>query len=1077
MHLDPGALQAFVSVMLMILSSTASSDFTPRFVSEPLSTVQKAGGSVVLHCYTEPPSTHIFWLLDGKKLSSKPEETVVQPGSLTILSLDPSHTGQYQCVANTSIGAIASRPATVSIGWLGDFKTLVRHIIVAEEGGSGFIGCRLPESNPKALVRFWFQEKWLEQSTDNYLILPSGNLQILNVSLEDNGLYKCAAYNPVTHELKAEVIAHKLSVSRSSTTGFHILYPTSSQVLSVPQYSPLTLECVVSGVPTPHIRWLRDGWDAINGSRWKLLHTHLVIDRISISDAGNYSCVVGNVSKELKQVNYTVGVLESTSISRGLRDKVVSLGASVRLTCEARGIPSPVLTWLHNAVLVVPSPRHIISGSRLRITEVTLEDSGLYQCIAGNAVGFAQSTARLQVLPDPSETRTTPEKVVPAESIQTNAGEGYYEDSKTRASTVPMMELIPSILSTEQLFTGVSPPEAPIILSPPRTLKPDMYNLIWRPGKDGGMPINAYFVQYRKLDNSGSVAGSWSTVRVPGSENELHLTELEPSSLYEVLMVARSGAGDGQPAMLTFRTSKEKLTSSKNTQAPSLPAGAPKHPVLAEGSNTNFGVVLPDSSWHSGVANSQRHQTGPPSPQHQRPPSMSTGSHVLMVALPSPPLKWNTSRWAKTGYRPLVTSRLPCYLWRLPTWSQYYPSSNNNTPIQGFYIYYRPTDSDNDGDYKRDIVEGEKHWHLISHLQPETSYDIKMQCYNEDGESEYSNVMMCETKARRTSGVSEDPVKDLSTPSSSSDRGSNGGSDAGTSHTIARSSDMLYLIVGCVLGVMVLIVILFIVMCLWKNRQQSLMQKYDPPGYLYQGSDVNGQMVEYSSLPGMSHINGTIHGGLGNGCPHIHHKVPNEVNGLMNGMVTEGPGFYAGHASTFTRIHMEYEHSHHLLNGGRVYTAVPQVDPSECNSCQNNNRCFPKTNDMFGSGILPVAPFQQDSLEMKSLTHMMMSACPASSIPVFSSETKDEFMDKGDWHPLPSQHLCYLESLNQVNADCREGEDCPCSGREHHVLSWVPFILQPASKDCNKKTAWTSSGSTLENTHPRDLHLLQAQET
>nr|XP_029503908.1 cell adhesion molecule-related/down-regulated by oncogenes-like [Oncorhynchus nerka] len=37
----------------------------------------------------------------------------------------------------------------------------------------------------------------------------------------------------------------------------------------------------------------------------------------------------------------------------------------------------------------------------------------------------------------------------------------------------------------------------------------------------------------------------------------------------------------------------------------------------------------------------------------------------------------------------------------------YTPSSNNNTPIQGFYIYYRPTDSDNDSDYKRDVVEGQ----------------------------------------------------------------------------------------------------------------------------------------------------------------------------------------------------------------------------------------------------------------------------------------------------------------------------------------------------------------------------------
>lgn len=59
-----------------------------------------------------------------------------------------------------------------------------------------------------------------------------------------------------------------------------------------------------------------------------------------------------------------------------------------------------------------------------------------------------------------------------------------------------------------------------------------------------------------QLDDGVGVAGSWHTVRVPGSENELRLTELEPSSLYEVLMVARSAAGEGQPAMLTFRTSK-----------------------------------------------------------------------------------------------------------------------------------------------------------------------------------------------------------------------------------------------------------------------------------------------------------------------------------------------------------------------------------------------------------------------------------------------------------------------------------------------------------------------------------------
>lgn len=47
-------------------------------------------------------------------------------------------------------------------------------------------------------------------------------------------------------------------------------------------------------------------------------------------------------------------------------------------------------------------------------------------------------------------------------------------------------------------------------------------------------------------------------------------------------------------------------------------------------------------------------------------------------------------------------------------------------------------------------VSGVKHWHMIGHLQPETSYDIKMQCFNDGGESEYSNVMICETRGEES---------------------------------------------------------------------------------------------------------------------------------------------------------------------------------------------------------------------------------------------------------------------------------------------------------------------------------------
>ncbi|XP_006122373.2 cell adhesion molecule-related/down-regulated by oncogenes isoform X1 [Pelodiscus sinensis] len=1258
MHPNPGPLQALLFVTATVLFSTTSSDLIPHFISEPLSTIQKAGGPVKLHCSADPSPAFISWLFNGERLNSRVEQVEVQPGSLTIFSLSSSNSGHYQCIANYSAGAIVSRPATISIGYLDDFDTSVKHIVTAEEGSAVFIGCKVPKSNPKAQVRFRVRGKWLEQSTDNYLILPSGNLQILNVSLEDKGSYKCAAYNPVTRDLKLEPTGHKLIVSRTSVESFHVLHPTMSLALAVPKHSPLILECVVSGMPASHVHWFKDGQDALTGSKWRLLHSHLVTDRLDALDAGNYSCVVANESEVVRYLNYTVTVLESASISKGLQSQTVAVGATIHFSCDIHGNPAPNLTWFHNATPVHLSARHLVTGNRLRISGITKEDSGLYQCVANNGIGFTQSIGRLRVqtgkgskpvivsspasanvvdggdvtlscnatgLPVPvirwynsrglitshlsqvlhSKPRKSPETrrgstilepiyftmsragssslyiqaitpeyagkysceainehgsalseafltVVPFESstkaeevtpIEVAQSDGDY-DTEEGFSNLSPTKLHLDAVATEKTPNGALPPEAPIILSPPQTLKPDMYNLVWRSGKDGGLPINAYFVKYRKLDDGINVMGSWHTVRVPGSENELHLTELEPSSLYEVLMVARSAAGEGQPAMLTFRTSKERASSSKNTQAPSPPLGIPKHPVIQEGTN-NFGVILPDPSRHSGVPEAPdrpaistasetsvyvtwipRANGGSPitafKVEYKR---MSRNSDWLIAAENISPSKLsvevrNLEPGATYKFRVIAVNNYgdsprssPSRPYQVAGFTNrfsnrpiagphiayteavsdtqimlkwtYITSSNNNTPIQGFYIYYRPTDSDNDSDYKRDIVEGTKQWHLISHLQPETSYDIKMQCYNEGGESEYSNVMICETKVKRIPGASEYPMKDLSTPPYSPDRGLGG--NTGPSNGPVRSSDMLYLIVGCVLGVMVLILIVFIAMCLWKNRQQNTMQKYDPPGYLYQGADITGQMVEYATLPGTSRINGSIHGNfisngsLSNGCAHLHHKVPSGVNGIVNGGLTGGAGLYPGHTNSLSRTHMDYDHSHHLVNGGGMYTAVPQTDPSECincRNCRNNNRCFTKTNGTFSSSntlpVMPiVAPYQQDNLEMKPLNHVMVAMCLASAVPECSVKMEKEHKEKVE---QPSaQHSCCQENMNRINTDYPEGDICAHSETSNPILSWSPLILQSVSKDCTEKSGWNSPGVTLSSSG--DLRQLQIQET
>uniref|UniRef100_A0AAY4E1Q9 Cell adhesion molecule-related/down-regulated by oncogenes n=1 Tax=Denticeps clupeoides TaxID=299321 RepID=A0AAY4E1Q9_9TELE len=981
------------------------------FRTEPVSVVQKQGGSVQLRCTARPASAHVSWLFEGQPLQpGVPSGVELAAGSLTLPALQPSQQGSYQCLAQTHSGAILSQYARVTIADIEEFSETHRRSVVAAAGSTAMIECSLPASNPPAMPRYRVKGMWIEESTDEYLLLPSGNLQIISVSSTHQGMYKCGAYNSVTRENRVEPFGTKLVV-KEGPSPVRIAYPTSPVNVSVEQSMSQTLECVLAGSPSAAVKWTFNGKAVSLGGRNRMLDGNLFLMDVAPADAGSYRCMVETRDVVLVSANYTVNVLEPPSLVDGLSDKAVSSGHSVRFTCLARGNPTPSVTWLYNSHPVTPSPRLQISGSSLRISMVTAQEQGMYQCLLDNRIGSVQSTAKLTVL---SEPQLTPTMGVDMESLP--SVHPMQRDGDELFLPVEEGEGLDDTLGPPKEGASDHPtPEAPIIISSPQTHKPDIYDLEWKPVRDADVPINAYFVKYRKVDEMGNVVGSWHTVRVPGSENSLRLNDLEPSSLYEVLMVARSAAGEGQPAMLTFRTGKEKSPTKNNpSNTPSVSLPVKTHEDKMH--NTHFGVVLPD-------------RAVPEAPD--RPTiSMATESSVYVTWIPrangGTPITLFRVEYRKQGRsaewvvaadnisplklsvevrnlepgsmyrfrvvamnmfgesphsatsRPYQVSPASSAFSKRPVsgphisitdpvsdtqimlrWT-YTPSINNNTPIQGFYIYYRPTDSDNDSDYKRDVVEGNRHWHLIGQLQPETSYDIKMQCFNDGGESDYSNVMICETKARQSPGIpSQHPI----TPPG-----------VYPQEPPAPAGGLLYLIVGCVLGVMVFILLAFIAMCLWKNRQQSSIHKYDPPGYLYQPAEMNGHVLEYTTLPGTSRINGGVHAGYGHtapmlpqGCHHLHHKLPNGLP-LLNGTAAL---YQPGHAHT-------HDASDDWQRGGGVYTALPQTDSSDCMSCQNlcnnNSRCYTKTNGTFPGGTLPLmhrmAACQPDGLEMVPLGHV-----------------------------------------------------------------------------------------------------------
>ncbi|KAM4887302.1 brother of CDO [Thomomys bottae] len=906
-------------LLLATAGCLADLDEVPRVTVQPSSTVQKLGGTVILGCVVEPAWVNVTWRLNGKELNGSDDNlgVLLNRGTLVITALNNHTVGRYQCVARMPAGAVASVPATVTLANLQDFKLDVQHVIEVDEGNTAVIACHLPESHPKAQVRYSVKQEWLESSRDNYLIMPSGNLQIVNASQEDEGMYKCAAYNPVTQEVKTSGSSDRLRVRRSTAEAARISYPLETQTVIVTKGQSLILECVASGIPPPRVTWAKDGSNIAGYNKTRFLLSNLLIDPTSEEDSGTYSCMATNGVGQpgAAVILYNVQVFEPPEVTVELSQLVIPWGHSAKLTCEVRGNPPPSVLWLRNAVPLTSSQRLRLSRRTLRVASVGPEDEGVYQCMAENEVGSAQAVVQLRTA-RPGTTLRPWRDAKPATSTLVPPSRPIGPDATLREQpglTKPLTSVQPASLQCPGEKGHVTLAEAPVILSSPRTSKTDSYELVWRPRHEGSSraPVLYYMVKHRKQVTNAS--DDWTISGIPANQHRLTLTRLDPGSLYEVEMAAYNCAGEGQTAMVTFRTGrrpKPEITASKEQQVQRddpgagpqsssqpdhgrlSPPEAPDRPTISMASETSVYVTwiprgnggFPIQSFR--VEYKKLKKVGdwilatsaiPPSRLSVEIAGLEKGTsykfrvralNMLGESEPSAPSRpYVVSGYSGRVYErpvagPYITFTDAVNETTIMLKWMYIPASNNNTPIHGFYIYYRPTDSDNDSDYKKDMVEGDRYWHSISHLQPETSYDIKMQCFNEGGESEFSNVMMCETKARKFSGQpGRLPPPTLAPPQppppETIER------PMGTGAMVARASDLPYLIVGVVLGSVVLLIVTFIPFCLWRawSKQKHTADLGFPPSALL-SSSCQYTMVPLGGLPGHRASGQSYFGGI-----------------------------------------------------------------------------------------------------------------------------------------------------------------------------------------------------------------------
>ncbi|XP_056380538.1 leucine-rich repeats and immunoglobulin-like domains protein 1 isoform X2 [Hyla sarda] len=134
--------------------------------------------------------------------------------------------------------------------------------------------------------------------------------------------------------------------------------------------------------------------------------TILHIRNVTFEHEGQYQCIITNHfgSTYSNKAGMTVNVLPS--FTKTPRDNTIRTGTTARLECAADGHPTPEIAWQKDGGTDFPAARerrmHVMPDDDVFfITDVKIEDMGVYSCTAQNSAGSVSANATLTILEMP----------------------------------------------------------------------------------------------------------------------------------------------------------------------------------------------------------------------------------------------------------------------------------------------------------------------------------------------------------------------------------------------------------------------------------------------------------------------------------------------------------------------------------------------------------------------------------------------------------------------------------------------------------------------------------------------------